>query len=810
MVVVVALPPKRGRTRRAVLAAGLAGGAGVASLPFLAIFSESPQNASNLREASIRDHLATGDYEFNDGWLFGGEYSQGSTSPGYDDSSFASITLPHTVVPLSWRAWDPAQWERVWIYRRHFDAAAIPPGHRVIAKFDGVMVNATAVLNGNQVASHQGGYLPWTAELTRYLSADDNVLAVVVDARSLPVPPVANGLGPDSIDFLQPGGIYRDVRLRIVPQAYLSDVFALPVDVLTSPRVDIECTVDAAARLPAPATLKVDLLDGDATIATTSTMVPVSRPGTTTARLSLTGLRGISLWHTSSPKLYTVQATLVSDAGPHTVTQQIGFREAAFREDGFFLNGERLQIFGLNRHQIYPFTGMAMPSRVQRRDAEILKYEFNCNMVRCSHYPQSPHFLDACDELGLLVWQEAPGWHWVGNNAWQDLVEQNVRDMVVRDRGRPSVIIWGTRLNETGAHSRLYRSTRQLARKLDGSRPTSGAMNIHSLKGWAEDVFAYDDYNHPHGSVKLLPPAPGVPYLLTEAVGVVGLVPKHFLWTDRPAWLARQATLHAQAHAQAAADQRYCGLLGWCGFDYSSLQGPGADHIKSPGVADMFRIPKPGAAIYQSQADPRTKSVIVPVLAWDFHFGAPPPGPGPNMMIATNCDRVEVRADGAAVPVEPGTQYAHLAYPPVFALVTASGPGPVGQLEIAGFVGGRPVAAMRMSSDPSGFRLVAQADDEEIVASGSDATRVSFRVVDAFGNQVRYRSGEVTLRLSGPATLIGEDRFPLAEYGGPSAVWVRSIPRQTGTATLIASHTELGSSMVDIRVIATPTGIALA
>ena len=105
-----------------------------------------------------------------------------------------------------------------------------------------------------------------------------------------------------------------------------------------------------------------------------------------------------------------------------------------------------------------------MPARVQRKDAEILKNELNCNMVRCSHYPQSPHFLDACDELGLLVWEEAPGWRNVSTNpAWQDLVVQNVRDMVIRDRSRPSVVIWGTRLNEAPDLPGLWESTRQVA-----------------------------------------------------------------------------------------------------------------------------------------------------------------------------------------------------------------------------------------------------------------------------------------------------------------------------------------------------------
>ena len=74
------------------------------------------------------------------------------------------------------------------------------------------------------------------------------------------------------------------------------------------------------------------------------------------------------------------------------MTVRTGFREAVFEPGGFYLNGQRLQIFGLNRHQLFPYTGMAAAARLQRRDAEILKFELNCNMVRCSHYPQSPHF----------------------------------------------------------------------------------------------------------------------------------------------------------------------------------------------------------------------------------------------------------------------------------------------------------------------------------------------------------------------------------------------------------------------------------
>ena len=173
-----------------------------------------------------------------------------------------------------------------------------------------------------------------------------------------------------------------------------------------------------------------------------------------------------------------------------------GFREAVFKLDGFYLNGRRLAIFGLNRHQLFPYLGMAAPARLQRRDAEILKYELNCNMVRCSHYPQSPHFLDACDELGIMVWEEPPGWCYVGDAAWQAIMLQNVHDMVIRDRSRPSVIVWATRPNEAPSYPALYAQARELAYQLDGSRQTTGSMINYSLDDWAEDVFAYDDYQH--------------------------------------------------------------------------------------------------------------------------------------------------------------------------------------------------------------------------------------------------------------------------------------------------------------------------
>ena len=363
---------------------------------------------------------ATRTYDFNQGWLFGGEYTAGAELPGHNDGRFAHVTVPHTVVPLSWADWDYRDWEKRFIYRKHFTGAAITGADqsgRVLLTFDGVMTDATVVLNGATVATHQGGYLPWTIEITGRLRKDANVLAVIVDGRWLNVPPNALPGGADTIDYLQPAGIYRDVTLQVVPRIYLADVFARPVNVLTDDRaVQVTAVIDAGAEPAKHAvTVTAELLTSDGgKRAVKKATVRVTSTGAHTATLTIGGIGDVAYWSPENPVRYTVQTTVSSPGGtPHTVATAIGFREAVFASGGFHLNGSRYKIFGLNRHQLYPHLGMAAPARLQRRDALILKNQLNVNMVRCSHYPQSPHFLDACDELGIMVWQEpAAGASW--------------------------------------------------------------------------------------------------------------------------------------------------------------------------------------------------------------------------------------------------------------------------------------------------------------------------------------------------------------------------------------------------------------
>ncbi len=354
-------------------------------------------------------------------------------------------------------------------------------------------------------------------------------------------------------------------------------------------------------------------------------------------------------------------------------------------------------------------------------------------------------------------------------------------------------------------------------------------MTFHDTTGWAEDVFAYDDY-HSSGasggqqSAELEPPIPGVPYFVSEAVGALDGSPT-YRWIDPGATLAIQALMHAQVHcisrehsiAQAAGV--YAGLLGWAGIDYASLNGGNRiwDNMKTPGVIDTFRVPKPGAAFYQSQVDPRVRPVILPVFFWDFGAGSPMKGdggPGPNSMIATNLDRLEIYVGGQHVAT--GTpdqqQFGSLAYPPVFVdlTVTSDDSGDSGtslpELRIDGYLGQHLAATTRMAADTSGDRLSLTADDTAIEADGSDATRITFRAVDAHGNHRPNVTGDVSLTLTGPAVLVGDNPFAFGEYGGVGGAFVRSVPGQAGLVRVTAEHASLGRAAVQVTVTTARSG----
>ena len=738
----------------------------------------------------------------DNGWSFAGK-------PG--------VTLPHCVAKLSWQDWDPALWESVFAYRRRFSLPREMAGRRVFVEFEGVMTSAKPSINGHALQEYRGGYLPFRREITEWLKAGDNVLDVAVDSRWQDVPPDGSPKGRISVDYLEPGGIFRPVGLLAVTQVFIDDVFARPVNVLDpSRRIEVRCSVDAASAAGPPLAITTELRDGTTVLATARQAIRLEKPGQTGVTLTLAELGNIALWDNDNPRLYEVVTTLTAQGKPvHEHRARIGFREARFEVDGFFLNGRRTRLFGLNRHELYPYAGYAMPRRVMRRDAEILRREFHCNMVRCSHYPQSEAFLDACDELGLLVWEETPGWGYLGDDVFKEQVVENVHDMVLRDRNHPSIVIWGVRVNESRNDVPLYTRTTEVAKKLDGTRPCSGSMTPGSMRTWKEewheDVFAFDDYHaESDGTVGILEPLPGVPYMLAEAVGQFNYAARKgfdakYVRTGDVALQAAQAVRHAQAHDRARAFPRCCGVIAWCAFDYASLVNS-YHNVKTPGVADIFRIPKLGAAFYQSQVSPKVQPVIAPAFYWDFGPQTPS-GPGRKAAIFSNCDRLEIFVAGKSVAtLHPDrAAYPHLEYAPFFCDLTVNG-AERPELRIDGYVADRLALTRSFSSDPSHDQFLLHADDDELVGDGSDATRLVFQVADHYGVPRPFAGGEVHFEITGPGTIVGDNPFQLAPSGGVGAVWIRTAPGGSGRVIVTATHSTLGKRTVGIRVVARHAG----
>lgn len=742
----------------------------------------------------------------NQDWAFEGKVGTGD---GATREALDRVTLPHAVTEMGWEGWNPEEWEHVWGYRRQF---AIPEdwrGLRLFLHFDRVMEGAAPELNGHALPKHLGGFLPFEYEVTELVRKGDNDLKLSVDARWLSVPPTGSPKGPKSIDYLMLGGINGSVSLRAVPEIYIKDVFARPLDVMGEKRrLEVVCRVDAGGKLPAGARLVATLRKDGAEVKSASQRVKLEE-AEQEVTLTLDELGAIRLWDVENPELYDVEVTLLVGGKPlHRYQARTGFREARFELDGFYLNGKKLRLFGLNRHEIYPYFGFAASERTMRRDAEMLRRKFNCNMVRCSHYPQSEAFMDACDELGMMVWEETPGWNYVGDKAWQQYVLRDVREMVMRDRNHPSVIIWGVRLNESPNEPALYRQTREIAMRLDGTRQTSGTMTGRSMKTWKmewhQDVLAFDDYHAAKpGVVGIRRPPTGVPYLVTESVGQFNYpVGKGFNLRYRrdgdPVSQQDQALFHAAAHDKAAGYERCSGLLGWCAFDYPSLLN-GDNGVKYPGIADLFRLPKLGAAYYESQVDPKVRAVIAPDFYWDFGERMPS-GPGERAAIFSNCERLELRIDGKRhVEVHVDREgFPNTAYPPFFADLKMDGAGKP-ELEIRGYVGGKCVLSRSFSSDASKDRLWLEAEDVELRGDGSDSTRMAFGVVDKYGAPRAFAGGAVRLAIEGPGEIVGDNPFDLTASGGMGAVWIRTKPGGEGVIRVRAEHSALAAPP-EIRV----------
>jgi beta-galactosidase len=760
--------------RRSFIKASGAGLAGLSLLPNLSseVYAQDSTGAQRLI------------FPLNHKWLYSDKVPSNGTSRAFDDSKFLPVTIPHTNKMLPWHGFDDKEYQFVSLYRRHFTMPAGLNGRRVFIDFGGVMTAAKVTINGHYLGEYRGGYTPFSFELTPHLNwRGDNLLAVEVDSTERKdIPP----FGGD-IDYLTFGGIYRDVALRVVPQTFIENVFARPMNVLSSARgLELRCFLDIKGSSAAVSRrLVAELRDGTRLIDTLDASTKDEKD--VQVSLILRNLDAIELWDVDRPKLYDVNVKLFErDRLADEYQTRAGFREAKFTPDGFFLNGKHLKLRGLNRHQTYPFVGQAMPARVQRRDALILRKELKCNIVRTSHYPQSPHFLDACDEYGLMVFEEIPGWQHVGDEQWKDLSVSYVESMIRRDWNHPSIIIWGVRVNESGDYHDFYTRTNNLARSLDDSRPTGGVRYKYDSE-LLEDVFTMNDFQIPLRK-------PNHPlYLNTEFIGHMYPTKRN----DNVERITEHAMRHARVHNQLASEKGYAGGLGWCAFDYNTHSNfCSSDRICYHGVADIFRIPKPAGGFYKSQCDPKEEIVLEPAFDWArgdrseaFTIA----------MVSSNCDKVKIYiGDRLVADLDPDRQdFPDLKYPPFVTNLRDAIHKGWGDLKIEGYIDGKKVITKQMSSRGADRQLVVELDDPELLGDGIDMTRVVLKVTDEFGAVRPLANAAIVLSVAGPGEIIGENPFSL--FGGVGAVWIKA-KEAAGVIRLTAKHPVLGSKTVEINV----------
>jgi beta-galactosidase len=743
-------------------------------------------------------------FPINRNWRYSPKFVEGAHGRQFDDSGFERVVIPHTNVKLPWHSFDDKDYEFVSIYRRKFKLPPEARGKHVFVDFEGAMTASTVWINGVNLGEYKGGYTPFSFDLTPHIDfAGENVLAVDLDSTERPdIPPFGY-----QIDYLTFGGIYREVWLRAVPGTFIENIFAKPKDVMTGkPALDVDCHLQHLEASHEPLSLEVELRDGDRSVAKTTVKVPaaaaaqraphtVPAPGAAAEPIVHTvpfdALSGIKLWDLDRPNLYSVHVRLLR--GEELVDQDkrtIGFRHAEFTDHGFELNGKVIKLHGLDRHQTFPFVGQAMPGRCQRRDAHILRHKLHCNIVRTSHYPQSRHFLDACDEVGLLVLEEIPGWQHIGDEAWKLISIDNVSRMIRRDWNHPSIMLWGVRINESKDDHDFYLRTNALAHKLDPTRQTGGIRYFQSSE-FLEDVFTMNDFGFP------LKPPNHPRYLNTEFVGHT--YPTKTI--DQKERLTEHMLRHARIHDQLASNPHYAGGIGWCAFDYNTHADFGTgDRICYHGVTDIFREPKPAAGFYKSMCDPAEEIVLEPAFHWargDESIGFR------EAWVCSNCDHLKFYiADKLVAETDANrTEFTHLHYPPFVVDLYEAAINKWGDLRIEGYIQGKQVIAKTLSGRGVDQKFALLPDDTQLNAEGADTTRVVLRVTDEFGAIRPFANDPIQFELEGPAEIIGDNPFSL--IGGTGAIWIRA-KETPGTALLMAIHPRLGKQELQFEIAAAP------
>ncbi|MBQ8488348.1 MAG: glycoside hydrolase family 2 protein [Pseudobutyrivibrio sp.] len=584
-------------------------------------------------------------------WRFNEKFEEAMIDEPMKESRL--INIPHTVKETPFSYFDESIYQMESAYQKSIFAPVQWNGKVVILTFEAVGHSCDVYINGKHTKHHDCGYSAFSCDVSELLNyGEENLITVKVNSKeNLDQPPFGY-----VIDYMTYGGIYRDVYFEIKEQTHFTDVFLQPSlleRISTSKRTPKQIKMmKVQGILKTQCYLSKNVYDlavkervfikqflGEELILS-QPVGGLESDGDKYILNLTTAPTSVKLWDVESPYLYNVKTQLLlDDEVVDEFEASVGFRSSEFRKNGYYLNGRKVKLRGLNRHQSYPYVGYAMPESMQRLDAKILKDELGLNAVRTSHYPQSQYFIDECDKLGLLVFTEIPGWQHIGGSKWQDIAVENTKDMVLQYRNHPSIILWGVRINESIDNDDFYKRTNEVAHRYDPTRPTGG-VRAHAKSSLLEDVYTYNDFVH-SGNNKGCSKKSEItsdeekPYLVSEYNGHMFPTKSY----DPEEHRQEHAIRHANVLNAIAGESDIAGSFGWCMFDYNTHKDFGSgDRICYHGVMDMFRNPKLAASVYSAFCE----NDIVLDVTTSFDIGEHPACNRGKSYIITNADSVKM------------------------------------------------------------------------------------------------------------------------------------------------------------------------
>lgn len=740
-------------------------------LSFLAITFFSCSRNEEMKSLSL----------FNDNWKFLKPDSillSEKAVLNLNDDAWESITLPHTA-SVEPSVMKEQQWTGICWYKKTFSISAANKEKHIGIQFEGMMSDAVIWLNGNEIGKHQGGYLPFYLDISGLVSSDtSNTILIRLDNRDNPAFPPGKPLA--GLDFNYYSGIYRNAFLVIKDKLH----FTVPMEIDTVQGggiiVSTESISEGTAILKISAgifnqsdkteefTIKAVLKNRENQVveSISSETITLSPEGILRVPLKMQ-LPEAKLWSPESPYLYSLETLLTSGSEIlESTTTKIGIREITINaKDGFIINGNKVKIRGTNRHQEYPYIGNALSDNAHYRDAWKIK-NAGFNFVRTSHYPQAPAFLDACDELGLLVMDAIPGWQFIGDSVFMENSHRDTREMCRRDRNHPSIILWENSLNETNMPIDFIKKSNDFLRS---ELPFNGIYTC----GWMDTIYSVFIPARQHAQ----PPAYWSDYskdrpLLIAEYGDweyyaqnAGFNQTEFknlspverssrqLRSSGEIGLLQQAFNYQESHNDNL-NGPAIGDANWLMFDYNRGYAP---DIESSGIRDIFRIPKFAFWFYKSQSDDEPVCFIA---SYNTSSSAR------YIRVFSNGDSVSLYRNGLLL----GTQIpdrnintTNLKHPPFTFLINSF---EAGTLRAESFRYNKVDTSHQISTAgaASKLSLIADFSGKKLKTDGGDVIFIYASVTDSLDNTNYDSANDIKFTIEGDASLIGTNPVP-AEAG---------------------------------------------